>query len=217
VATRTATEPAPLRKRRPERVEEIVDAAIRLFGARGYHSTSLDDVAREVGLATPSLYRHVRSKLEILEMCLERASEPLLSRVAEIAHSGAAPKQMLADLVDNLIEVVVGHPGMATVLVREHHNLLPEARAFYERSQRLHVEEWVHVLLRVRPGLGDGEARLMVCATLALLHGSTDFVGDVPATQARATLHQMAMSALLGTTGTTGTTGSGTSTPDPPA
>lgn len=178
-------------------MEEIVDAAIRLFGERGYQATSLEDVAREVGLATPSLYRHVRSKAELLELVLDRASVPLLGRVGEIAQSGAAPRQVLADLADNLIDVVVSWPGLAAVLVREYHNLAPEARAFFERSQRLHIEEWVHTLIQIRPELRDNEARLMVRAVLALLHNSTGFVHDVPPDQTREILHRMTMAALL--------------------
>jgi AcrR family transcriptional regulator len=196
---------APIRKRRPERLEAIVDAAIRLFGTRGYQATSLEDVAGEVGLAPSSLYRHVRSKLEILEICLDRASSPLLARVGEIARSGAPPERILGDLADNLIEVVVTWPGMAAVLVREYYNLPAEGRAFFERSQRLHIEEWVHVLVQVRPDLTDNQARLMVRAVLAMLHNSTGFVHDVPADQTRAILHRMTMAALLESGGDLGT------------
>jgi AcrR family transcriptional regulator len=201
VAGPPTTDDTPVRKRRPERLEEIVDAAIRLFGARGYHATSLDDVAEAVGLATPSLYRHVRGKLEILELCLDRASVPLVNRIGEIAQSGKPPEQILADLADNLIDVIVTWPGMAAVLVREHHNLPPAARAFFERSQRLHIEEWVHVLVQVRPDLADNQARLMVRAVLALLHNSTDFVHDVSPEETRQILHGMTMAALLKSSG----------------
>jgi AcrR family transcriptional regulator len=197
VEPRSAGPVRSIGKRRAGRVNEIVDAAINLFHDQGYQATSLDDVARQIGLAAPSLYRHVRSKLEILEMCLERAREPLFRRLEEIVNSGAEPTEVLSALVDNLIDVILEQPKMAAVLMRERHNLAPESRARFERSQRLHVEEWVHVLAQVRPELGDSQARLMVRATLALLDGSADFVHDIPPAQARQTLHSMAISALL--------------------
>ncbi len=42
--------------------ERVLDAAEELFAARGYQSTSLGDVAEQVGIRAPSLYNHFRNK-----------------------------------------------------------------------------------------------------------------------------------------------------------
>lgn len=44
----------------------LLDAAVRLFTAHGYHAVSLGDIAAEVGLARNSLYRYVPDKAHLL-------------------------------------------------------------------------------------------------------------------------------------------------------
>lgn len=47
--------------------EAVLDAALTLFAERGYHGTALSQIADRLGIRTPSLYNHMRSKQELLE------------------------------------------------------------------------------------------------------------------------------------------------------
>jgi len=55
--------------------EEILDAAMRLFGDVGYHTTSLRDVAARVGISHPGLLHHFPTKAALLEAVLQRRDE----------------------------------------------------------------------------------------------------------------------------------------------
>ncbi len=50
----------------------IIDAAVKVFGARGYHAGSLQDVADEVGMSQTSLLHHFKRKSELLLAVLEQ-------------------------------------------------------------------------------------------------------------------------------------------------
>src|SRR5690625_1071033 len=67
--------------------ERVLDAAADLFAEKGYSATSLGDVADRVGIRSPSVYNHFRSKealyLAVLERLLERFNEPLAERLSE--------------------------------------------------------------------------------------------------------------------------------------
>jgi AcrR family transcriptional regulator len=52
--------------------ERVQDAAFRLFVARGYHGTSMRDIANASGLAAASIYNHFHSKEEIFRQILVR-------------------------------------------------------------------------------------------------------------------------------------------------
>ena len=53
-----------------ERRAQILAAALRCFSAKGYHSATMDDLAREAGLSKGSLYWHFASKQEVfLALC----------------------------------------------------------------------------------------------------------------------------------------------------
>ena len=46
--------------------ESISDAALHLFSERGYQATTMDDLGAALGIRGPSLYKHVRSKQDLL-------------------------------------------------------------------------------------------------------------------------------------------------------
>ena len=55
--------------------EEILDAAMQLFGEVGYHTASLREVASRVGISHPGLLHHFSSKAVLLAAVLERRDE----------------------------------------------------------------------------------------------------------------------------------------------
>jgi len=52
--------------RRSDTRDRLLTAAIELFGSRGYESTSLRDIASEVGIKAPAIYNHFESKDQLL-------------------------------------------------------------------------------------------------------------------------------------------------------
>jgi AcrR family transcriptional regulator len=67
--------------RRPERREQILDAATRAFARGGFAATSLDDVATEAALTRVMLYRHFESKADMYRAVLDRACTRLAETV----------------------------------------------------------------------------------------------------------------------------------------
>lgn len=60
--------------------KKIIKAAYTLFEKNGYHSTSMDDVAAEVGVSKASLYSYFKSKEDILLVTVDQAlTEPFLN------------------------------------------------------------------------------------------------------------------------------------------
>jgi len=74
---------APARRRlsAEERRAGILDAALAVFSARGYHASSIDDIAREAGISKALIYEHFASKQELYAHLLERNAEALFARL----------------------------------------------------------------------------------------------------------------------------------------
>ena len=51
----------------------VLQTAARLFNERGYHATSLDDIAEQLHVSKPTLYYYVKSKDDILLECVRTA------------------------------------------------------------------------------------------------------------------------------------------------
>lgn len=55
--------------------EKILEAALELFSCNGYDATSMEDIARVVGVRKPSLYSHFAGKQAILDELMQRLTE----------------------------------------------------------------------------------------------------------------------------------------------
>lgn len=61
--------------------EEILEAAVFIFSQKGFHATSMQDIAEAVNLQKSSLYHHVSSKQEILVELLDQALDLLIDQI----------------------------------------------------------------------------------------------------------------------------------------
>jgi AcrR family transcriptional regulator len=75
---------APTRRRltAEERRSAILDAALTAFSRKGYHPTSLDDIAGEAGVSKALIYEHFASKQELHADLIARNARELTQRVA---------------------------------------------------------------------------------------------------------------------------------------
>jgi AcrR family transcriptional regulator len=80
---------------RAERERQILDAAVAVFGERGYQAASMDVVAERVGVTKPVLYAHFGSKDGLLLACIARARAELLEVTTTAAASAEGPQEML--------------------------------------------------------------------------------------------------------------------------
>lgn len=62
-----------------EKREAVLRAAVRMFNARGFHATSLDDVAGSLGISKPTIYHYLGNKEQVLIECVTRGLELLLA------------------------------------------------------------------------------------------------------------------------------------------
>ncbi|MDO4482297.1 MAG: helix-turn-helix domain-containing protein, partial [Bacillota bacterium] len=78
-------------KEAEERKEEILDAAERLFEAKGFDNTSTGDILDAVGIARGTLYYHFKSKEDILDGVIQRITDQLIRRAGETAGNKELP------------------------------------------------------------------------------------------------------------------------------
>jgi TetR/AcrR family transcriptional regulator, cholesterol catabolism regulator len=76
------------------RKSEIIDGALKLFAQYGYYSTSLNDVAAQIGVTKATLYYYFRNKEEIMRAILER-SRGRMDAVLDLSKSALSPQDKL--------------------------------------------------------------------------------------------------------------------------
>jgi len=81
---RPAAAARPPRRRRPgERPQELLDAALRVFAARGYRNTRLEEVAAEAGVTKGAVYHYFPDKEALLLRAIERHQARSLGRLED--------------------------------------------------------------------------------------------------------------------------------------
>lgn len=79
----------------PERRRQLLDVAIEVFGERGFHNTSMNDVANAAGITKPVLYQHFASKRDLYAALLEAVGAGLIDRITGAVASATRPKEMV--------------------------------------------------------------------------------------------------------------------------
>lgn len=83
------------RMSRPERERQIYDVAGRMFAERGFHATTMDEIAEAVGISKQMIYNYMGSKEELYLALLRRSAEELMQRFDEAATEAAEPDVQL--------------------------------------------------------------------------------------------------------------------------
>ena len=80
---------------RPSRWNEIVESAARIFQEKGFASTSLEDIATEVGMWKGSLYHYINSKEDLLFAVVREPADKVLKQLREIAGLDLPPSEQI--------------------------------------------------------------------------------------------------------------------------
>jgi AcrR family transcriptional regulator len=196
-----AAEPEPVSRRRL-----ILHSAGLLFAERGYTDTGIDDIGEGAGITGPGIYRHFSGKQEILDELLVDHMQGVLNQARRITASAGSPAAALEDLLAARADISLGPSGyMATVFQRDEGNCSQDTRATLRSMRQAYEDEWLRVLILIRPEVRTEALRISIHGTLVLIgYGSMRVLrGEEVATHLvdtaslRAQLISMARAAIL--------------------
>lgn len=105
------------------RQAEITRAAAALFNEHGFHTSSMEDVARAVGLKKPTLYHHVQSKAQIVgwihDECVDAILPPLVGYVEERLPAS----EVLRRVAHDIFGLLEAKPGYLRIYFENHRDL----------------------------------------------------------------------------------------------
>jgi AcrR family transcriptional regulator len=102
-----------------DRRAQVVQTAERLFARRGYDGVGLREIAREVGIRAPSLFKHFPSKQAIYNAVLADLFAALDRAIDGAVRGPGDFADRLDGLVDSYIDFLVARPHFAAILFRE--------------------------------------------------------------------------------------------------
>ena len=154
--TSGASPPKRIQGVRPERRaeagtvarERILRAAARLFRKRGYKSTTVRDIAQEVGILSGSLFHHFRTKEEMLLEIMREAALSVCIRAEAVIDRAPSPVERLRELIRVEIESITGDGSRDYhgVLFFEWREVPEEIKPEFTRLRKRYHRSWLDVL-----------------------------------------------------------------------
>ncbi|WP_431953388.1 TetR/AcrR family transcriptional regulator [Nocardia lijiangensis] len=166
---RTGPESAGVRRRPKDRKAQIIRAAARAFSERGYYPVGVDEIAADVGISGPALYRHFANKYALLVAAAEEGARHLLTVARNADDPGLDPELRL----DGLIKAIAEH----TIDIRREAGLYRWERRYLEREDRIRIRKIYDELnatlaapiAELRPDVPEADLRVLAASVLSVV------------------------------------------------
>jgi AcrR family transcriptional regulator len=158
------------------REQMILDAAKRLFFERGFDAIGVDELGEAAGVSGPALYRHFKSKDEILATLFDEAMDHLLM-LSGPRHDD--PLEDLRSLAEAHVTFALGDPELVSIYAREDRSLSEAYRRRLHRRQRQFVERWKATLADVVQPSTDEHLTGVAHALIGMILSTAQWPADV--------------------------------------
>jgi AcrR family transcriptional regulator len=154
-AARSEANPVYLQRRR-----ELVEAAARVFKAKGLQGANLGDIAVESGADRASLYYYVSSKEELFHEVVREAAEANLAAAQAIRDGVGPAPDKLRRLIVSLMESYAEHYPILYVFIQENLSHVPDAHAEWAQDMRGVNKDYEQIVVDlVQTGYDEGTMR----------------------------------------------------------
>jgi len=132
--------------------DAVIRTAARAFDERGYHNTSLDDIAAALGVTKPTIYYYVPNKEQLLFECFRAGLEPIRGALLQAEQASGSGRERLRAVIRDYALAIASEYGWCMVRA-EHQDLGPEL-ATQVRALKSEIDRGIRRL--VQTGIADG-------------------------------------------------------------
>jgi AcrR family transcriptional regulator len=170
----TTARPRGGRLPRQERRTQLLDSALGVFVAQGYHAAAMDDIAERAGVSKPVLYQHFPGKLDLYLALLDASCDAVVENCRVALESTQDNKQRVAATMDVFFEYVAGESGAFRLVFESDLTNEPAVR---ERVDKVTTDcaAMIASVIHEDTGLPDTESRLLAVSLVGMAQVSARF------------------------------------------
>jgi AcrR family transcriptional regulator len=132
--------------------EAVIRTAAREFNRRGFHNTSLDDIAAALNVTKPTVYYYVASKEQLLFECFLAGLEPIRAAFDEAGRRDAPARERLAEVLRRYAAAIASEYGWC--MVRAEDQDLGASLSGHIKALKSEIDQGIRRLLV--EGMRDG-------------------------------------------------------------
>jgi len=159
--------------RDPDKPQQIIDAAVRVFARTGYYNSRVSDIAREAGIASGTIYLYFKTKEEILVTLFREKMAEWVTLVRREVARETDPVAKIRRIVALHFTMIERNPDLAEVVQVE----LRQGQKFFRGASAHEVSAYFGVITDVlEEGIAAGRIRKDLPAKIAtkMLFGAMD-------------------------------------------
>lgn len=159
--------------RDPDKPQQIIDAAVRVFARNGFYNSRVSDIAREAGIASGTIYLYFKTKDEILVTLFREKMAAFVAALRTEIGREKNPEAKIRRLVRLHFEVLEASPDMAEVVQVE----LRQGQKFFRGASAHEISAYFELIGSIlHEGVADGVFRrdLPVKVATKMLFGAMD-------------------------------------------
>ena len=177
---------------------QLIAVAAELFLQHSYDAVTVEMIAARAGITGPGLYRHFQNKQALLIAVLEEPTQIVHGIAKRIAETTTEPKAAIVAMVESHIRLILKGPPSTLIFTKNEHALPEHDHRRIRREMALYAEEWVSVVMPLRPDLSEPEARLLTQGVFSMLNTAATLKKGLDEASIVSIMRQAALHALLG-------------------
>ncbi|WP_300639590.1 TetR/AcrR family transcriptional regulator [Nocardioides sp.] len=159
---------------RRERRAQLLESALEVFVAQGYHAAAMDDIAERAGVSKPVLYQHFPGKLELYLALLDRSCDQIIDNCRAALESTDDNKLRVGATMDVFYEYVAHDTGAFRLVFESDLTNEPAVR---EQVDRVTTEcaALIAGVIQQDTGFSDEASRLLAVSLVGMAQVSARF------------------------------------------
>jgi AcrR family transcriptional regulator len=166
--------PRGARLPRKERRAQLLESALEVFVAQGYHAAAMDDIAERAGVSKPVLYQHFPGKLELYLALLDTSCDAIIDSCRAALEATHDNKQRVAAAMEAFYDYIAGHDGAFRLVFESDLTSEPAVRAAVDRVTN-ECAAMIADVIHDDTGLPGEAARLLAVSLVGMAQVSARF------------------------------------------
>lgn len=119
-----------------EKKKRLIEAGMKLIVKKGFHATSIQEIADQAGVSKGAFYLHFESKEAILLAIYHYYDQALREKVAKVKQQDLEPRESLIRQIEVFLESLNENKDFILILIRENVSLSDDVKEFVQRMKQ---------------------------------------------------------------------------------
>ena len=159
---------------RTARRAQLLESALGVFVAQGYHAAAMDDIADRAGVSKPVLYQHFPGKLELYLALLDHSCDTIIEATRKALEATEDNKQRVGATMQVFYDYVANAHGAFRLVFESDLNNEPAVRARVDRVTS-ETASLIATVIHDDTGLPDEQCRLLAVSLVGMAQVSARF------------------------------------------